>query len=656
MNNPPKTPRLGVCYYPEHWPREWWRDDAQRMRAMGLSQVRIGEFAWSRIEPEQDRFEWAWLDEAINVLQEAGLSIVMCTPTATPPKWLVDRMPDMIAVDANGRPRRFGSRRHYCFSHEGYRAESQRITRAVAERYGKHPAVVAWQTDNEYGCHETTLSWSVSALTAFRSWLASRYESITALNAAWGNVFWSMEYRSFDEIDLPHLTVTEPNPAHVLDFRRFSSHQVATFNQAQCRILRALSPGRDLTHNFMGFVTDFDHHEVARDLDVASWDSYPLGFLEQFWFSVDQKLRYARQGHPDIAAFHHDLYRGVGRGRWWVMEQQPGPVNWARFNPAPLPGMVRLWTLEAIAHGAEVVSYFRWRQAPFAQEQMHAGLLRPDRADDVAADEVRRIVDDLRHLQRELTFDATSRSDADVALIFDYDAEWVTQIQPQGAGGSALRVVFEWYTALRSLGLNVDLLPSSSDLSRYKVIAIPCSPIISESFMAQLRATSAQLLIGPRSGSKTSHFFIPPELPPGRLQSLIPLKVIRVESLRDGLVEHGLGFEIHRWLEHLDTALAPEWALKKGRGVVYRHQHVRYLAAILDESSLRQLFKTIAREAGLQIFELPEGLRLRHLGALRFAFNYSTQTLSMGDVLPVNARMMLGKAELAPAEVAVWIE
>ncbi|NCA15408.1 MAG: beta-galactosidase, partial [Proteobacteria bacterium] len=339
--------------------------------------------------------------------------------------------------------------------------------------------------------------------------LASRYESITALNAAWGNVFWSMEYRSFDEIDLPHLTVTEPNPAHVLDFRRFSSHQVATFNQAQCRILRALSPGRDLTHNFMGFVTDFDHHEVARDLDVASWDSYPLGFLEQFWFSVDQKLRYARQGHPDIAAFHHDLYRGVGRGRWWVMEQQPGPVNWARFNPAPLPGMVRLWTLEAIAHGAEVVSYFRWRQAPFAQEQMHAGLLRPDRADDVAADEVRRIVDDLRHLQRELTFDATSRSDADVALIFDYDAEWVTQIQPQGAGGSALRVVFEWYTALRSLGLNVDLLPSSSDLSRYKVIAIPCSPIISESFMAQLRATSAQLLIGPRSGSKTSHFFIP---------------------------------------------------------------------------------------------------------------------------------------------------
>jgi beta-galactosidase len=156
---------------------------------------------------------------------------------------------------------------------------------------------------------------------------------------------------------------------------------VVRFNRRQCDILRAHSPGRDVVHNFMGFFTEFDHHAVGCDLDVASWDSYPLGFLEQFWFSDDEKNAYFRQGHPDIAAFHHDLYRGCTHGgRWSVMEQQPGPVNWARYNPAPLPGMVRLWTIEAMAHGAEMVSYFRWRQVPFAQEQMHAGLLRPDRA------------------------------------------------------------------------------------------------------------------------------------------------------------------------------------------------------------------------------------------------------------------------------------
>lgn len=654
---PAPTPRLGVCYYPEHWPREWWRDDARRMRAMGLAQVRIGEFAWSRIEPEPDRFDWRWLDDAIDVLHGEGLSVVMCTPTATPPKWLVDSMPDMIALDAMGRPRRFGSRRHYCFSHEGYRAASRRITRAVAERYGKHPAVIAWQTDNEYGCHDTTISWSDAALQAFRGWLSRRYGDVQQLNAAWGNVFWSMEYRSFDEIDLPNLTVTEPNPAHVLDFRRFSSHQVATFNAEQCEILRALSPGRDITHNFMGFVTDFDHHEVAQNLDIASWDSYPLGFLEQFWFSHDEKLRYARQGHPDIAAFHHDLYRGVGRGRFWVMEQQPGPVNWARFNPAPLPGMVRLWTLEAIAHGAEVVSYFRWRQAPFAQEQMHSGLLRPDRRDDVAADEVRRVATELDRLPLE-SFEGISRKpmQADVALIFDYEGQWVTEIQPQGAGYSALRITFEWYSALRALGFDVDVVSAKADLSGYRLIALPCLPIVDEPLRSQLQRSAAQIVIGPRTGSKTSAFSIPEWLPPGTLQSLIPLKATRVESLREDLFERGEGLQVQRWLEHVETTLHPEWRIDDGRGILYRQDRIRYLAAVLDNTSMRRLFSMIASDAGVSCRSLPDGVRLRRLGALQFAFNYSTQALSLREFVPRDAKLLIGNLDLAPAEVAVWTD
>ncbi|MBU3672442.1 MAG: beta-galactosidase [Sinobacteraceae bacterium] len=649
-----KTPRLGVCYYPEHWPREWWRDDAQRMREMGLSQVRIGEFAWSRIEPAPGRFDWSWLDEAIEVLHDAGLSIVLCTPTATPPKWLVDSMPDMLALDAEGRPRRFGSRRHYCFSHQGYRVESQRITRAIAERYGRHPAVIAWQTDNEYGCHNTTLSWSASALRDFRLWLAKHYTDIRALNDAWGNVFWSMEYSSFEQIDLPALTVTEANPAHVLDFRRFSSAQVASFNAEQCRILRTLSPGRDITHNFMGFVTDFDHHAVAADLDVAAWDSYPLGFLEQFWFSDAEKLRYARQGHPDIAAFHHDLYRGVGRGRWWVMEQQPGPVNWARFNPAPLPGMVRLWSLEAIAHGAEVVSYFRWRQAPFAQEQMHAGLLRPDREDDVAAAEVREVAAAIAAFRPLDTSSVVGAPSPRVALIFDYLAQWVTDIQPQGAGFSALQLTFEWYSAIRQLGIDVDIVPPAAKLDGYSLILVPCLPIIDERLRQRLDAVTVPVLIGARTGSKTQHFRIPAALPPGSLQDLLPLRVTRVESLRAGLIESGDGFNVRLWFEHLETDLPAEWTLSDGRGVLYRRKNLRYLAGVLDESGLRRLMTTLAAEAGLPVERLPEGVRLRRLGSLRFAFNYNSHSVSIRDVLPRSADCLMGSAELGPAAVAVW--
>ncbi|MFM7443735.1 MAG: beta-galactosidase, partial [Tabrizicola sp.] len=527
---------LGVCYYPEHWNEAQWAEDAARMARLGLTWVRISEFAWSRMEPEPGRYDWDWLDRAIATLGARGLKVVLGTPTATPPRWMVDKHPDMFAVDAEGRMRGFGSRRHYDFSHRGYRAECAKIVGLMAERYGKNPHVAAWQTDNEYACHETTLSYSEAAKTAFQDWLAQKYQSPDALNRAWGNVFWSMEYRDFREIGLPNLTVTEPNPSHVMDFRRFASEEVRAFNKLQVDIIRKQSAA-PVAHNFMGAITEFDHWDVGADLDIASWDSYPLGFLsDRIPADAEHKRRFVRQGDPDFQAFHHDLYRAVGRGRWWIMEQQPGPVNWAARNPAPLPGMVRLWTLEAMAHGAEFVAYFRWRQAPFAQEQMHAGLLRPDRVDDVGAHEARTAAQDIAHLAAATaattdTPDTTEAARAPVALVFDYESVWVTDIQPQGAGFSALRQAFAWYSAMRAFGLDIDILPPDASLEGYALIGVPCLPILPEGFVDRVATCGGQVLIGPRSGSKTAQFTIPAELPPGELQRLIALKVTRVESL-----------------------------------------------------------------------------------------------------------------------------
>ena len=229
---------LGVCYYPEQWPEEIWHKDAARMVESGLSWVRIGEFAWSRMEPSPGDMQFDWLDRAIDVLGSAGLRVILGTPTATPPRWMAEKHPDMFAISEQGLIRGFGSRRHYCFSHQGYRAESRRITEILAKRYGANPHIEAWQTDNEYGCHDTVLSYSDAARRGFRDWLAQKYQSIDALNRAWGNVFWSMEYANFDEIDLPNLTVTEPNPSHMLAFRRYSSDQVVAFNREQAEILR----------------------------------------------------------------------------------------------------------------------------------------------------------------------------------------------------------------------------------------------------------------------------------------------------------------------------------------------------------------------------------------------------------------------------------
>ncbi|AUX68957.1 beta-galactosidase [Porphyrobacter sp. HT-58-2] len=623
--------KLGCCYYPEHWPEKMWAEDARRMAAMGLNLVRIGEFAWSRLEPEPGHYDWDWLDRAIDTLAAAGLKVILGTPTATPPKWLVDRMPDMVAIDEQGRPRGFGSRRHYCFSHEGYRDECRRIVTALAERYGQHPALAMWQTDNEYGCHDTVLSFSAAAAAAFREWLAARYGTPDALNAAWGNVFWSMEYRSFDEVDPPHLTVTEANPAHWLDYRRFASDQVASFNREQVDILRRLSPGVDITHNFMGFFTEFDHHDVGRDIDVATWDSYPLGFLEQFWFSSEEKRAYFRQGHPDIAAFHHDLYRGCSGRRWGVMEQQPGPVNWARFNPAPLPGMVALWTLEACAHGAELTSYFRWRQAPFAQEQMHAGLLRPDSSEAEAAAEVRAAAEVLADIGPQVC------AKAPAALVFSYEAAWVVGIQPQGQSFRYLELVFETYSALRARGLDVDIVSPEADLSGYRMVLIPTLPIVPEGFVDKLAALECPVLIGPRSGSKTQSFSIPDGLAPGALRALTGVTVTRVESLRDGVAGSADGFAVTRWREDLAGDLVPELTDAAGRAVVSYKDGVRYCGIWPDRALLALLVERMAVEAGVELLDLPEGIRVRRTQSLVFTFNYSSQSVfvpHLGATLP----------------------
>ena len=638
--------KLGCCYYPEHWPQEIWAEDARRMVDAGLSQVRIGEFAWSRIEPEQGAFDWQWLDDAVAVLHDAGLEIIMGTPSATPPKWLCDQMPDIFAVDAQGRQRGFGSRRHYCFSHAGYLEEAKRITRAVAQRYGQHPAVVQWQTDNEYGCHNTVQSFSPVARDAFRVWLAEHYGDVETLNTAWGNVFWSMEYRSFEEIELPNLTVTEANPAHWLAFRRFSSDQVRKFNAAQVSILREASPGRDITHNAMGFYTGFDAHDLGEDLDVMGWDSYPLGFLEMFRFTDEEKRKYARQGHLDIAAFHHDLYRGTTKGeRWSVLEQQPGPVNWARHNPAPLDGMVALWTMEAVAHGAELVSYFRWRQNPKAQEQMHAGLLRADGADAPALAEVKTVAK-----QIELIGEA-AETVRDAALIFAYDAEWMTQIQPQGEGLSALWAAFDCYTALRKLGLNVDIVKPGASLETYKLAVMPCLPIVSEECAAELEKFEGQIVVGPRTGSRTQDFAMPDNLAPGPLEELLGLKVTRSESLRPNLSHAGDGWEIAHWLDHVEGAAEPELIAKDGAPASFKHNDTRYMATWPSGTVLDEVIGRAVNDADLLTHDLPDGVRMRRDSKHLYVFNYSTDTQAIPA--SIQGDPIIGDRALGPANYAV---
>jgi len=643
------TPTLGVCYYPEQWASERWSTDLDEMRDLGIRFVRVAEFAWSRLEPSPGEYRFEWLKEVLDLAAERQLSIVLCTPTPTPPKWLVDQMPDMLPVAANGATKKFGSRRHYCFSHKGYRRECERIVTQIAQAFGTHPAVAAWQTDNEYGCHETVLSYSDAALHAFRDWLKYKYGSIDLLNRAWGNVFWSMEYRSFDEIELPNLTVTRPNPTHELDFRRFSSDQVKGFNRLQVDIVRKYSPGRTVLHNFMGGSQDFDHFDLSEDLDAAGWDSYPLGFLTQMKETEEHKLRYLRTGDPDFIAFHHDLYRTCGRGRWWILEQQPGPVNWAPYNPSPYPGMVRSWTHEAFAHGAEVVSYFRWRQAPFAQEQMHSGLNLPNGEPDKGTDEVRQTIKELS----ELNFDPVES--ARVAIVYDYEAAWTLQIQPQGDDSDYLEIVLRFYRALRRLGMNVDVISQKTSLEPYSLIAVPSLPILRVEFLESLKKFRGQVLVAPRTGSKTADFQFPPELPPGGLQELLPLTVVRVESLPTraaiSVTWNSVPYECRGWLEHIRTTIEPFIQSEDGHGIAYRKGKISYLAALPDQALLNAILEELARAEALPIEILPADIRARDRGRLRYYFNYGPGPLILE--LSPHTQFVIGGSEIPTAGVTV---
>ncbi len=646
---------LGVCYYPEHWPEAWWEDDARRMAALGLTYVRIAEFAWSRIEPDPGRFEWDWLDRAIETLGKAGLKVVMCTPTATPPKWLIDLYPEILPVDPEtGRTRGFGSRRHTDFSSPVWHREAMRISTAVAQRYGENPHVVGWQTDNELCCHNTAISASPAARTGFRAWCREHYGDIAALNASWGNVFWSMEYRSFDEIEMPVGAVTETSPAHRMAWRRYSSDMVVRFHADMIAVIRAHAPGRWVTHNFIPMPeTGVDNHALAADLDFAAYDNYPLGRAD-LALAKSSSAEFAplmRTGHPDFQGILFDQTRGLTGRPFWVMEQQPGPVNWAHHNPRPAPGMVRLWSWEAFAHGAAVVSFFRWRQAPYAQEQMHAGLLRPDCTHAEAWPEIEQLHAELS------TIELPAPTKAPVAIIVDHESDWLAQIEQQGRGYDYQKILTAWYGAARRLGLDVDFVAPGADLTGYAVVLVPALALPTAQAVDRLQAADGLVLIGPRSGAKTRDVTIPEGLAPGLLRALVPIRVFAVETLRPdcpGTITIGnASFESGLWRETIEPGPCTVLGhYEDGAPAMVRHGKVHYLATLVEDAALDVIIAAMAAEAGIETTPVTGSLRIRRRGHLTFAINYGAQTAEAPA--PDGAEFLLGSRTVAPRDVSIW--
>ena len=663
-------PRLGVAYYPEQWPRARWRTDAELMADAGLSLVRLAEFAWAALEPEEGRFELAWLDEVLDILGERGLRVVLGTPTAAPPAWLVERHPEVLPVGADGRRARFGHRRHYCPNQPAMHEAAARIVTALAEHYGRDPRVEAWQIDNELAGR----CFCERCRAAFQEWLQARYGSLENLNESWGTAFWSQTYSSWHQIPLPEgrpvplpdgFLPSSPNPGLALDYRRFASESLVRFLRLQARILRErCSPEQRITHDLMGFrYPELDYHALAEELDFVSWNNYPLLDRTQRWSS------------PALDA---DAMRGLKGGPVWVLEQQVGPLGWETLR-TPRPGQLRLHTYQAIAHGAEAVFYFRWRTARFGTEQHWHGILDHDARPRRRYHELRQLAHELGRLGAEL---AGATPLAQAAVLHDYDSRFALQVQPTNVALGYEETIKRHYEALRRLGLGVDVVSPASELGRYRLVVAANLYVVDPALAAALAAyveAGGVLVLAPRAGVKDRCNALPESPFPALLDELAGLEVAGYASTPEdvpvrfaGEARSVLEGEFAGWYEELElkgarplatylegdfAGTAAVAAREVGRG------RIVYLAGAAGEPTLRGVYRTLAAAAGLPVLEPPDGVEMVRVtdgrGAeLFFVLNHAAEARSVElGVSPwhdlVGDRRGEGALELEPFGVAL---
>jgi beta-galactosidase len=401
--------------------------------------------------------------------------------------------------------------------------------------------------------------------------------------------------------------------------------------------------------------TGVDNHALAAPLDFASYDNYPLGRTDLIMSkcSAEELTPYIRTGHPDYATYYQDQTRGLLDRGFWIMEQQPGPVNWANSNPRPLPGMVRFWTLEAFAHGAECVSYFRWRQVAFAQEQMHAGLLRNDNSESEYLPEIKQVINEV--LSMELVKE--SKTHSRVAILGHAQSNWISDIERQSQFFEADTVQRNYYSALRQLGLDVDFIPAERDFALYDLVVVPCMPILTAELIERIQQSGSTFIFGPRTGSKTDEFSLPDTLPPGPLQRIVPVRVLSVETTRVDCPEqlnwNGNRYDSVIWREHIDPGRCETVAtLNKSEAAVVRLDRFIYVATLTCSRFLVDFFEDVCRSLQIETVRCPEGVRITRRGDLAFAFNYSSEARSIEPAR--GAELLLGSCELKPQDVAVW--
>lgn len=618
----------GGDWNPEQWPEEIWSEDVALMREAGVNRVSLGIFSWSWLEPVEGTFTFDRLDRCMDLLAENGIQACLATPTAAPPPWFAHTYPEALPQDADGRRLTHGSRQAFCPSSPIYRDRALRIAGQVARRYKDHPALTIWHIHNEYGCHNARCHCDTSA-EAFRAWLCERYQSLDALNEAWGTAFWSQHYTDWAQILPPRATPAIGNPAQLLDFRRFSSDALLDLYRAERDLLAAIAPGVPATTNLMaGMHWEMDYWRFAEELDVVASDHYLNG------------------DEPHIQlAFSADLARSLNKGRPWIlMEHSTSAVNWQGHNRAKGPRELIRNSVQHLARGADAIMFFQWRASREGAEKWHSGMV-PHAGKDT---KVWREVVELGELLKDLADVEGSTVAADVAILMDYASIWAQDHPAQPtANHKPVEIIRQWYGELWKLGVTCDVRHPEDDLSGYRLVVVPALYLVSDAGAANLHQfveSGGVAVVGPYSGIVDENDRVRLGGYPGAWRDLLG---VRVEEFFpcDGV-------EVWRELAHATTAEVlntyvtgePAWTRNAwGAGTAH------YLTTLPRDADLRAVLAKVCAEAGVPTTTGLELVRRSHPDgrSYLFAINHGDTEATGGGITVPAGEIRVARPESA---------
>jgi beta-galactosidase len=640
------------------------------MREAGVNLVSLGIFSWSRLEPQEGKFDFDWLDRIMNLLHEGGISVDLATATASPPPWMSHAHPEMLPVLADGVRLWPGGRQHYCPSSPIYREGTRRLVDALATRYAEHPALVMWHVGNEYGCHVPACFCDVSAK-AFRKWLTQRYGDIEGLNKAWGTDFWSQRYSSWDEVLPPRRTPTWPNPTQQLDFMRFSSDELLECYEIEHSVLTARTPNIPVTTNFMRFFKPLDYWKWAEREDIVTDDVY------QDPLDPEAGMRAAMAG---------DLMRSLGKGKPWIlMEQSPSRVNWREVNAPKLPGQMRLWSLQAVARGADGVMFFQWRQSRAGAEKFHSAMVPHGPTQSSPTwHEVVQLGAELRGL------DAVSGSKvpADVAILLDWESWWALELPSKPSNRiQQIEQLEAYYRPLFDANVTADFARPTDDLSRYKLVIAPSLYLVNDAGAANIAAyveKGGNLLMSFFSGIADTNEHIRLGGYPQPFVRVLGLQVldwvplgdsenVGIQFADDGGSNGSTGGATgDMWAELIDVHGAEVMATfasshLNGSPAVTLNRFgagsAQYVSTALDPVALTNLVRSTCRRVGVSpVLEVPAGVEAVRRdtpgGSILFLMNHGEGTAEIvvpRDAVSLNGgkAMKDGRLQLEPRDVAI---